>query len=119
MLILLSKKKKFGIRDWRGSGRSSARETLGRVASGAISKKFLKEKLGIEFLAFVEQVGDIRIKDVGVEHVRPEQIESNIVRCPDKIIAKRMIQLINRLKQDGDSVGGVIRCLVKNIRRVW
>jgi chorismate synthase len=107
--------KKFGIRDWRGSGRSSARETLARVAAGAIAKKFLKEKLGIEFLSFVEQVGNIKMKDVEVGHVRPEQIESNIVRCPDEKVASRMIQLINRLKQEGDSVGGVICGVIKNV----
>lgn len=107
--------KKFGIRDWRGSGRASARETLARVAAGAIAKKFLKEKLGIIFLAFVEQVGDIRIKDVGVGLDRPELIESNIVRCPDEKAAAQMIQLINRLKQEGDSVGGVIKGVIKNV----
>lgn len=107
--------KKYGSRNWQGSGRASARETLARVAAGAIAKKFLKEKLGIEFLAFVEQVGDIRIKDVGVGLDRPELIESNIVRCPDKTTATRMLQLINRLKQEGDSVGGVIRGVVKNV----
>lgn len=107
--------KKYGIRNWHGSGRASARETLARVAAGAIAKKFLKEKLGIEFLAFVEQVGDIRIKDVGVGLDRPELIESNIVRCPDLKVAKRMIQLINRLIQEGDSVGGVIKGVIKNV----
>lgn len=107
--------KKFGIRDWRGSGRSSARETLGRVAAGAIAKKFLKERLGIIFMAFVEQVGEIKMSDVGVEHVRPELIESNIVRCPDQNVASEMIQLINRLKQEGDSVGGIIKGIIKNV----
>lgn len=107
--------KKYGFRNWEGSGRASARETLARVAAGAIAKKFLKEKLGIEFLAFVEQVGNIRIRDVGVGLDRPELIESNIVRCPDKTTATRMLQLINRLKQEGDSVGGVIRGVVKNV----
>jgi chorismate synthase len=105
---------KYGIRDWRGGGRASARETLARVAAGAIAKKFLKEKLGIEFLAFVEQVGRIKIRNVGVGHDRPEQIESNIVRCPDEKTAARMFQLINRLKQEGDSIGGVIRGVIKN-----
>src|SRR3989339_235703 len=86
--------KKYGFRNWQGSGRASARETLARVAAGAIAKKFLKEKLGIEFLVYVEQVGEIKMKDVGVGHVRPDQIESNIVRCPDEEIAKKMIKLI-------------------------
>jgi len=107
--------KKYGARNWQGSGRASARETLARVASGAIAKKFLKEKLNIEFLAYVEQVGRIKIRNVGVGRDRPVQIESNIIRCPDENVAERMIQLINRLKQEGDSVGGVIRGIVKNV----
>jgi len=106
--------KKYGIRNWEGSGRASARETLARVASGAIAKKFLKEKLTIEFLAFVEQVGDIKT-EVDFNKVTSEQIESNIVRCPDEKIAKKMIQLINQLIQEGDSVGGVIRGEIKNV----
>ncbi|HEX5744172.1 MAG TPA: chorismate synthase, partial [Candidatus Saccharimonadales bacterium] len=73
--------KKYGLRDWKGSGRASARETLGRVAAGAIAKKYLKEKLGIEFISYVEQVGDIRA-DVDFEKVTPKMVESNIVRCP-------------------------------------
>ncbi len=107
--------KKYGFRNWQGSGRASARETLARVAAGAIAKKFLKERLGIEFLAYVEQVGDIKIKDVGVGHVRSEQIESNIVRCPDEKVAKKMIQLIEKTGREGDSIGGVIRGLIRNV----
>lgn len=87
--------KKFGIRDWRGSGRSSARETLARVSAGAIAKKFLKEKLGIEFLAFVEQVGEIKTKG--------------------KIITEEMIQFIEKVRDEGDSVGGVIRGEINNV----
>ena len=107
--------KKYGTRNWQGSGRASARETLARVAAGAIAKKFLKEKLGIEFLAYVEQVGNIKIKDVGVGLDRPELIESNIIRCPDEKVAERMIQYINILKREGDSIGGVIMGLIKNV----
>ena len=106
--------KKFGIRDWRGSGRASARETLARVAAGAIAKKFLKEKLGIEFLAFVEQVGEIKT-EVDFNKVASEQIESNIVRCPDIRIAMKMIQLIEKVEKEGDSIGGTIRGVIKNV----
>jgi len=105
---------KFGIRDWRGSGRASARETLARVAAGAIAKKFLKEKLNIEFIAYVEQVGEIKT-EIDFNKVTLLQIESNIVRCPDERAAKKMIQLINQLKQEGDSVGGIIRGVIKNV----
>ena len=87
--------KKFGIRDWRGSGRASARETLARVAAGAIAKKFLKEKLKIKFLAFIEQVGEIKTKN--------------------KKITDEMIELIEKVRDEGDSVGGIIRCVIKNV----
>jgi len=86
---------KYGIRDWQGGGRASARETLARVAAGAIAKKFLKEKLRIEFLAYIEQVGEIKTKD--------------------KKITKEMIELIEKVGREGDSVGGVIRGMIKNV----
>lgn len=106
--------KKYGIRDWHGSGRASARETLARVAAGAIAKKYLKEKLGIEFLSFVEQVGDIKT-DVDFNNVTSDQIESNIVRCPNPEVAQKMINLIEKVKAEGDSIGGVIRGVIKNV----
>lgn len=105
---------KFGIRDWRGSGRASARVTLGWVAAGAIAKKFLKEKLGIEFFSFVEQVGNIKVK-IDINKITQKQIESNIIRCPDKIIAKKMINLIDSIRKQGDSIGGIIKGVIKNV----
>lgn len=104
---------KYGIRDWRGSGRASARETLARVAAGAIAKKYLQEKLGIEILSFVEQVGDIKT-DIDYESVTMKDIESNIVRCPDSETAKKMIKLIEEVKADNDSIGGVVFGVIKN-----
>ena len=104
---------KYGIRDYKGSGRASARETLARVAAGAIAKKYLQEKLSIQFLSYVEQVGDIKT-DIDFRNVTMEQIESNIVRCPDNQTAEKMIQLIEEVKSDGDSVGGVIRGVIKH-----
>lgn len=106
--------KKYGFRDWRGSGRASARETLGRVAAGAIAKKYLNVTLGIEFLSYVEQVGDIRT-DIDPLAVSRKEIESNIVRCPDQKIAEQMIHLIETVRDEGDSVGGVIRGVIKNV----
>jgi chorismate synthase len=88
--------KKYGLRDWKGSGRASARETLGRVAAGAIAKKYLKEKLGIEFISYVEQVGDIKT-DIDFNMVTAEMVEANIVRCPDPQAAERMIKLIEEV----------------------
>jgi chorismate synthase len=106
--------KKYGFRDWRGSGRASARETLARVAAGAIAQKFLKQKLGIEFISYVEQVEEIRT-DVDFENVTIEQIESNIVRCPDSEVANEMIEKIEEVATKGDSIGGVIRGVIKNV----
>lgn len=105
---------KYGFRDWRGSGRASARETLARVAAGVIAKKYLKQKLGIEFLSFVEQVGDIKT-NIDFNKVTFPQVESNIIRCPDKEAAKKMIELIELVRQKGDSIGGVIRGVIKNV----
>ena len=105
---------KYGFRDWRGSGRASARETLARVAAGAIAQKYLKEKLGIEILSYVDQVGDIKAA-VDFETVTPEAIESNIIRCPDQAAAEKMIALVEKVKSEGDSVGGVIQGVIRNV----
>jgi chorismate synthase len=104
--------KKFGIRDYRGGGRASARETIARVASGAIAKKFL-EKQGITIKAFVSGVGRIHL-DEKIAEIKLANIEKNIVRCPNLKKAKEMEKLILLAKRKGDSVGGVITCLVQN-----
>ncbi len=105
---------KYGFRDWRGSGRASARETLARVAAAAIAQKYLKEKEGIECLSYVEQVGDIK-SNVDEIEVKPQSIESNIIRCPDQKAAKKMIALVEKVKAEGDSVGGIIRGIIRNV----
>src|SRR5579859_1662802 len=105
---------KYGIRDFRGSGRASARETLARVAAGAIAKKYLKETLGIEILSYVEQVGDIQT-EINFTEVTTEQIKNNIVRCPDEKIAEKMIKLIETVRDEGDSIGGVIKGVIKDV----
>jgi len=104
---------KYGFRDWRGSGRASARETLARVAAGAIAQKYLQTQLGVECLSYVEQVGDIK-SDVDFNSVTPAEIESNAIRCPDQSAAKRMIELIEQVKAEGDSIGGIIRGVIRN-----
>src|SRR5579862_8041607 len=86
---------KFGFRNWQGGGRSSARETIGRVAAGAVAKKLLREQFGVAVLAYVKQVQRITAQ-VDYERVTFERIEANIVRCPDSAAAKKMIQLIER-----------------------
>lgn len=105
---------KYGFRDFRGGGRASARETLARVAAGALAKKYLKQTLEIEFLSFVEQVGDIKA-NTDFNKVTLAEIESNIIRCPDKIAAEKMITLIESVRNEGDSVGGVILGVIKGV----
>lgn len=105
---------KYGFRDWRGSGRASARETLARVAAAAIAQKYLQEKEGIECLSYVEQVGDIKA-NVDFEKVQMKDIESNIIRCPDQEAAEKMIALVEKVKAEGDSVGGIIRGIIRNV----
>jgi chorismate synthase len=101
--------KKFGIRDYRGGGRSSGRETAARVASGAIAKKLLAKKQ-IKITAYVRQVGNIQAKDIDLE-----EIEKNPVRCPDKKTAKKMEKLILDTKKADDSVGGIIEVIAENV----
>lgn len=105
---------KYGIRNWKGSGRASARETLARVAAGAIAKKYLREKFGIEIISYVERVGEIQT-DIDYKTVTPEQIEANIIRCPDQKTAERMIKLVEEVRDDGDSIGGVIKGVIRHV----
>jgi chorismate synthase len=105
---------KYGIRAWQGGGRSSARETIGRVAAGAIAKKVLTVFYGIEILAYVERVRDIST-NVDPNSVTMDQVESNIVRCPDSTIAQRMLDLIEQIRKEGNSVGGAIVAIAKNV----
>jgi chorismate synthase len=103
---------KYGIRDYRGGGRSSARETVARVAAGAIAKQILASK-GIQINAFVNQVGNIKLEKHYSE-LNFQNIESNIVRCPDETTAQQMIQAIEEVKKQGDTLGGTIQCVIQN-----
>lgn len=105
---------KYGIRDFRGSGRASARETLARVAAGAIAQKYLREHLQIEIISYVEQVGAIRAA-VDMQSVTRDQVESTVIRCPDPNAAVRMIQLVEEVLQAEDSIGGVIKTVIRNV----
>ncbi|KAJ4771826.1 Chorismate synthase [Rhynchospora pubera] len=109
---------KYGIRAVQGGGRSSARETIGRVAAGAVAKKILK-MLGTEVLAYVSQVHKVVLPDGVVDHetLTMEQIESNIVRCPDPEYAQKMIEAIDVVRVRGDSIGGVVTCIARNVPR--
>ncbi len=103
---------KYGIRDYRGGGRSSARETAARVAGGAVAKQFLEVK-GISIQAFVSQVGDL-ILDKNYSELNLDLAEENIVRCPDPETADKMIALIDTVRHDRDTIGGVVTCVIKN-----
>ena len=105
--------RKYGIRDHRGGGRSSARETAVRVCAGALAKLALKQ-LGISVQAYTSQVGDI-VLDGDYSQYDLSLAESNVVRCPDEEKAREMEQLILEVKRDGDTVGGVVSCVVKGV----
>ena len=97
---------KYGIRDHRGGGRSSARETVVRVAAGAIAKKLLAQQ-GVQVIGYVKQVGDIIADIPDPVSITREAVESNIVRCPDSAAAAKMVELIELVRKDQDSIGGV------------
>ncbi len=105
---------KYGIRNYQGGGRSSARETIGRVAAGAIAKKILHQVAGVEIIGYVKRIKDLQgTVDPGT--VTLEQVESNIVRCPDQECADRMIDLIEEYRDQGDSLGGVVECVARHV----
>jgi len=106
---------KYGIREWRGGGRSSARETLSRVAAGAIAQIYLRQKGKIEFLSFVERVGNVVLEKKDFAKITRKKIEANIVRCPNEKKAKEMISLIEQVQKEKDSVGGVVCGLIRNV----
>ena len=103
---------KYGIQARSGGGRASARETIGRVAAGAIARQLLRQANGTEVIAWVKRIHDLEAS-VDPNSVTPEQVESNIVRCPDARMAEQMIQRIEAIGQEGDSCGGVIECVVR------
>ena len=105
---------KYGIRNWQGGGRASARETIGRVAAGAIARKLLREHAGIEVLSWVSRVKDIDSM-VDAETVTLEEIDANDVRCPDADAAEKMYELIDAMRRQGDSVGGVVECVARGV----
>jgi chorismate synthase len=102
---------KYGIRSVAGGGRSSARETIGRVAAGAIARKILRES-GVEIVAYVKRIKDLD-STVDQTTVTMEMVDRNIVRCPDEAAAEQMIALIEAARDEGDSLGGVLECVVR------
>ena len=103
--------KKYGVRDYRGGGRSSARETASRVVAGAIAKQFLSE---IKINAYTSAVGNIKLEK-SYDELDLSAIDSNAVRCPDQDTADQMINYISKIKKSGDTVGGIISCVIENV----
>ena len=109
---------KYGVRAWQGGGRASARETIGRVAAGAIAKKILREKFGVETLAYVKQVQKISA-DINPDKVKLSEVESNIVRCPNPLAAEKMIRLIEKMRREGNTVGGIVEGIARGVPAGW
>ena len=106
---------KYGIRNWQGGGRASARETIGRVAAGAVARNVLATlHRGFEVLAYVTHVYD-RAAAIDPAMVTRDQVEANAVRCPDAAAAKVMIETIERARSDGDSLGGIVECVIRGL----
>ena len=110
---------KYGTRDYRGGGRSSARETNVRVAAGAVAKKLLRQLHGVRVVAYVKQIGRISVDIDDPSAVTLEQVESNIVRCPDPQVAERMIELIEEVRKEQDSIGGIAEVVATNVPAGW
>ncbi len=106
---------KFGIRNWRGGGRASARETIGRVAAGAIARKILQLQCGAEIVSWVSRVQDIETPPPDLDALTAEDVDANIVRCPDGPTAERMIDRITEIKKQGDTIGGTVDCVIRGI----
>ena len=103
---------KYGIRNWMGGGRASARETIGRVAAGAVARKVLSQEYGVEIVGYVKQVWKLTAQ-VDSDTVTLADVEANIVRCPDPAVAERMIERIDQARKDGDTLGGVVEAVAR------
>ncbi|SPY33404.1 chorismate synthase [Pasteurella canis] len=106
---------KYGIRDYRGGGRSSARETAMRVAAGAIAKKYLREQFNIEVRGFLSQIGDVKIAPQVIEEINWQQVNSNPFFCPDQNAVEKFDVLIRQLKKEGDSIGAKLTVVAENV----
>lgn len=107
--------KKYGNRASSGGGRSSARETIGRVAAGAIAEKWLKESYNIEIISCVSSVGSIYANQICYESITRDIVDQNLIRCPDESVYKKMMEMISSLRDQKDSVGGILTCVVRNL----
>jgi len=111
---------KYNIKSSSGGGRSSARETIGRVGAGAVAEKWLKLKYGIEIVAWVSSIGEQEIETpVDVNTISREEIDKSLVRCPDEGATRKMIEIVEAAKKDKDSIGGVVTCVCRNLPSGW
>ncbi len=110
---------KYGVLASSGGGRASARETAARVAAGAAAEKMLRERYGIEIVAWVRSVGDVTAPDPDQETLTRDMVDRHMVRCPDLTSAEQMAGLIRGVKEEGDSVGGVVACVCRNVPAGW
>jgi chorismate synthase len=108
---------KYGIHASSGGGRSSARETIGRVIGGTIADLYLKKEYNIDIVAFVSQIGGIKldINEYLLNTITRDEVDKNIVRCPNNILANKMIDLVKQVKIEGDSIGGMVTCVCRNV----
>lgn len=111
--------KKYGIKASSGGGRSSARETIGRVAAGAIAEKYLREEYGIEIVAWVNSVGMVESEPVDIINVNRDMVDANLVRCPDESAAEMMIKEIESVRDSSDSTGGTVCCVCRGVPAGW
>lgn len=105
---------KYGIRNWQGGGRSSARETIGRVAAGAIAKKILSQVAGVDVIGYVKRIKNLEA-EIEPAKVTLEDVESNIVRCPNQEAAEQMIAIIDQARREANSLGGVVECVARQV----
>ncbi len=105
---------RYGLRNWQGGGRASARETVARVAAGAVARQVLREGPGVEIVGWVDQVGDV-VADCEPETVTAEAVDAHPVRCPDPARAAEMEALIRAVRAEGDTLGGVVRCVARGV----
>ncbi len=110
---------KYGIRAASGGGRASARETVGRVAAGAVAERFLVQTYGLAIVAWVEAVGEIETHGVDLERIERTDVDRDPVRCPDAAAAGQMAGAIEKLREAGDSVGGIVSCICRNVPAGW
>lgn len=110
---------KYGHRNWMGGGRASARETLARVAAGAIAQDWLKREFGVEIVAWVSQVENLVASQVNSDTVSRDDVDRNVVRCPDPVMAEQMEELIQQARKDRDSLGGVVEVVARGCPPGW